>query len=182
MLPRFEEKRKRSKSRAGLALFCAAAISLVSSMAAAQSVDASKLKDASGTSNSGAVDILAEKVELNQERQQAVFTGSVDATRGNVRLKSQKLVVDYEEVKTGDRTERKFKSLQADGNVVVTSRGQVINADWAKMDVPSNKIVMGGNVVVTQGQTVLRGNQLNIDLNTGQSQLSGGRVRGRFVP
>jgi lipopolysaccharide export system protein LptA len=163
-------------------MLAAAGLMLSSGIAAAQSsVDASKLKAASAN-EAGAVDITADKMELQQDKKRAIFTGNVDAVRGNVRLKSQSLVIDYDEVKKGDTSERQFKTLQADGKVVVTSKGQVINSDWAKMDIGANKIVMGGNVVVTQGATVLRGTQLNIDLNTGQSQLSGGRVRGRFVP
>ncbi|WP_170240675.1 LptA/OstA family protein [Rhodoligotrophos appendicifer] len=144
-------------------------------------VDGTKLKDASAKA-SGAVDVVADKMELQQEKKQAIFTGNVDATRGNVNLKGAKLVIDYDETKTGDTSERKFKTLRADGNVVVTSKGQVIHSDWATMDIAANKVVMGGKVVVTQGETVLHGTQLNIDLDTGQSQLSGGRVRGRFVP
>ncbi|WP_342644180.1 LptA/OstA family protein [Rhodoligotrophos ferricapiens] len=174
-------KRLRSAEAFGFAICLFGAIALLPSVAVAQSNTATRLKDASASS-SGAVDIAAEKVELNQAQKRAIFTGKVDAKRGNVRLQSEKLVVDYEDAKTGEKSSRQFKTLQADGKVVVTSNGQVINSDWAKMDVPANKIVMGGNVVVTQGETVLHGNQLNIDLNTGQSQLSGGRVRGRFVP
>lgn len=162
-------------------LLAAAGLALSAGLASAQTVDGNKLKAASAN-EAGAVDITADKMELQQEQKKAVFTGNVDAVRGNVRLKSEKLVIDYEEVKNGDSSERKFKTLQADGKVVVTSKGQVINSDWAKMDIAANKIVMGGAVVVTQGATVMHGTQLNIDLNSGQSQLSGGRVRGRFVP
>jgi lipopolysaccharide export system protein LptA len=43
-------------------------------------------------------------------------------------------------------------------------------------------VVVTGNVTVKQGQTVMHGNQLNVDLDKNTSQLTGGRVKGSFVP
>jgi lipopolysaccharide export system protein LptA len=50
------------------------------------------------------------------------------------------------------------------------------------MDVQSNQVTVGGNVVVTQGSTVLRGEQLFVDLDKNTSEMTGGRVKGKFVP
>jgi lipopolysaccharide export system protein LptA len=50
------------------------------------------------------------------------------------------------------------------------------------MDVKANQVTIGGDVVVTQGTTVLRGEQLFVDFNKDTSEMTGGRVRGRFVP
>ena len=33
-----------------------------------------------------------------------------------------------------------------------------------------------------QGQTVMNGQQLFVDLNTNKSEMTGGRVKGSFVP
>jgi lipopolysaccharide export system protein LptA len=39
-----------------------------------------------------------------------------------------------------------------------------------------------GNVKVVQGKTVLRGPRLNVNLKTKYTKMTGGRVKGRFVP
>lgn len=172
-------RRTRRRRVAGAAL--AAGMMLAPGISSGQSVDAAALQDASAKAT-GAVDVAADSMELLQDANKVIFTGNVDAVRGSVRLRSDKLVVEYQEVRKGDSTERSPKQLDAEGRVEVVSGRQVIRSHWAKMDVDANVVTMGGDVVVTQGDTVLRGEQLAIDLNTGKSELSGGRVRGRFVP
>jgi lipopolysaccharide export system ATP-binding protein len=64
--------------------------------------------------------------------------------------------------------------LEATGAVVIETAQQRITGAWARMDVKSNKVTVGGNVVVTQGSTVLRGEQLLVDLNANTSEMTGG--------
>ncbi len=140
------------------------------------------LSDASSQSKA-AVDIAADTMELREEQNTAVFTGNVDAVRGKIKLKSNKLVVKYKEVTRTDgskKTEVRF--LDATGRVTIVSGNQTITSDWAKMDVKANKAVIGGNVTVLQGKTRLRGNKLFLNLTTGQSRMQGGRVRAKFFP
>lgn len=140
------------------------------------------LTDASAKSKA-AVDIAADSMELLEEQNKAVFTGNVDAVRGKIKLKSNKLVVDYKEVtrKNGSKkTEVRF--LNATGNVRIVSGNQTITSNWAKMDVKANKAVIGGNVTVVQGKTRLKGDRLLLNLTTGQSRMQGGRVRAKFFP
>ncbi len=140
------------------------------------------LSDASSRSKA-AVDIAADSMELLEEQNTAVFTGNVDAVRGKIKLKSNKLVVKYKEVTRQDgskKTEVRF--LDATGRVTIVSGNQTITSDWAKMDVKANKAVIGGNVTVVQGKTRLRGDKLFLNLTTGQSRMQGGRVRAKFFP
>ncbi len=164
---------------AGLLLF-----SVAIGPAAAQSNSGigAKLTDASAKSNA-AVDISADSMELLEEQNKAVFNGNVDAIRGKIKLKSNKLVVDYKEVtrKNGSKkTEVRF--LNAIGRVTIISGSQTITSDRAKMDVKANKAVISGNVTVLQGKTRLKGNKLFLNLTTGQSRMEGGRVRAKFLP
>jgi lipopolysaccharide export system protein LptA len=62
------------------------------------------------------------------------------------------------------------------------TRTQVINGDWMKMNVKANTAVVGGGVTVKQGTSVVRGDKLDVNLNTNQSKFSGGRVKGSFLP
>ena len=142
----------------------------------------SKLTDA-GSQSKAAVDISADSMELLEEQNKAVFTGNVDAVRGKIKLKSNKLVVNYKEVtrKNGSKkTEVRF--LNAIGRVTIISGSQTITSDRAKMDVKANKAVISGNVTVLQGKTRLKGNKLFLNLTTGQSRMEGGRVRAKFLP
>jgi len=129
------------------------------------------------------VDIESDQMQLKEKEKLAVFTGNVDAKRGNVKLRSDKLIVHYADAKKkdgGNKTE--VTHLDATGHVVIITKKQKITGSWAKMDVKANLLNVGGNVVVTQGQTVVKGKKLFVDLNTNISKFSGGRVKGSFLP
>jgi lipopolysaccharide export system protein LptA len=91
-------------------------------------------------------------------------------------------------VKKDDGTQ--ITKIEAKGQVVITSEdGQTTNSDWALYDVPTQLVTVGGNVVLMQGQNVLKGDRLVIDLKTGESRFentgntaAGGRIRALFMP
>ena len=64
---------------------------------------------------------------------------------------------------------------------IVTDK-QTVTGKWAKMDVKTNDLTVGENVKIVQGKNVLTGTKLFVDLDTNKSELTGGRVRGSFVP
>jgi lipopolysaccharide export system protein LptA len=80
--------------------------------------------------------------------------------------------------------------IEATGDVVITSdKDQTTTSEWAIYDLPSQLVTVGGNVVLTQGENVLKGDRLVIDLKTGESRFentgnttAGGRIRALFMP
>jgi lipopolysaccharide export system protein LptA len=78
--------------------------------------------------------------------------------------------------------------IEARGNVIINSdQDQTTTGDWALDDVPAQLMTVGGNVVLTQGKNVLKGDRLVIDLKTGESRFenntaSGGKIRALFMP
>lgn len=149
--------------------------------ASAQTVDAAPLSAAAKEAKE--VEIEADRMEVLDEQRRAVFIGNVDAVRGAVKLTSDRLVADYAETTTGDGSkDTEVTYIEATGKVTIVTARQRITGQWAKMDVKANKVTIGGDVVVTQGQTVLRGRELLVDLDKNTSQLTGGRVKGSFVP
>ena len=80
--------------------------------------------------------------------------------------------------------------IEAKGDVVITSdKDQTTTSEWAIYDLPSQMVTVGGNVVLTQGETVLKGDRLVIDLKSGESRFentgnstAGGRIRALFMP
>ena len=129
------------------------------------------------------VDIEANQMEILESNKKAVFRGSVDATRGDTNLKADELTVLYAEVKQPDgSTKTDATDLDAKGKVTIKTARETITGDWAKFNVQENKLVMGGNVKLVQGSTVLTGKELRADLDTEKIEMSGGRVKGSFLP
>jgi lipopolysaccharide export system protein LptA len=167
---------------------------------AAQTVDTADA--AKGAKTPQNVDIEADTMEILDEQRKAIFKGNVSAVRADVTLKCDKLVVSYTETATapaakkggeaqpaadtgtqdtGDKkTEVTF--LDAEGNVVITTRRQTVTGKTAHMDVKANKLWVKGGTKVVQGKTIMNGEQLFVDLKTNKSEMTGGRVKGSFVP
>lgn len=133
--------------------------------------------------NSKPVDIEADQMEVLQKENRAIFTGKVNATRDTVNLKTDKLVVTYSETPRTDGTKKTDVTfLDASGNVLIVTRNQRITGQKAHMDVKANKVRVEGNVTVTQGKTTMHGPVLLVDLDNDTSEMTGGRVKGSFVP
>jgi len=90
----------------------------------------------------------------------------------------------------GGDPQAQITKIEAKGDVIINSaQDQTTTSDWALYDVPAQLVTVGGNVVLTQGQNVLKGDRLVIDLKTGESRFenpgnttAGGRIRALFVP
>lgn len=138
------------------------------------------------------VNIEADNLEVQEQDQTAIFSGKVVVTQGTSALRTQKLTIFYEK-EGGDAeakgpndvvTGRNIRRLEAEGGVVVTSGDQKATGSKGVFDMPSNTIVLSGNVVVTQGINILKGDRLVVDLTTQKSRVEssagGGRVQGVF--
>lgn len=129
------------------------------------------------------VDIVSNEMEILDKEKKAIFRGAVDATKGTTNLKSDELTVTYADVKQPDGTTKTDATdLDAKGNVIITTPKEKITGDWAKYDPQAEKLVVGGNVKLVQGTTVLIGQELHSDLKTNRTQMTGGRVKGSFLP
>lgn len=173
-------------SAAALFLFAAAPVSAEEAPAPAAKAD-SKAKQAKPAAAAAKpvtpVDIVANEMEILDAEKKAIFRGAVDATRGTTNLKSDMLTVTYSDVKQPDGTTKTDATdLDAKGNVTITTPEETITGDWAKYNPQTEKLVVGGNVKLVQGATVLVGNELRSDLKTKRTQMSGGRVKGSFLP
>jgi len=168
-------------SLAVLSVLAGLALGALPVPASAQTVDATAASKESKTPQN--VDIESDTMEIFDKDKKAVFKGKVKAVRGKVTLTCETLNVTYTE--TPDATGQKKTEvtfLDADTNVVIVSGTQTVTGTTAHMDVKANKLWVKGNAKVVQGQTVMNGEQLFVDLNTNKSELTGGRVKGSFVP
>jgi lipopolysaccharide export system protein LptA len=129
------------------------------------------------------VDVEADSMEVFDKEKKVVFSGNVRGKRGSISLNSNELIVFYVDAPDGKGgTKTEVTTLDAKGAVKIVTERQTVTGDWAKMDVKANKVTVGGNVKVVQGSSVISGQQLLVDLNKNVSEMTGGRVKGSFVP
>lgn len=150
------------------------------------------------------VHIEAATLEVRDKDKVATFSGDVRVKQGDTGLRCKTLVVFYEQDGTngaggadknktmttttpGPNGEQRIKRLEARGAVVVTQKDQTATGELGIFDMKSNTVTLTGNVVMTQGQNVLRGERLVVDLTSGISRVESGkngtgRVQGLFLP
>lgn len=124
------------------------------------------------------IEISADALEVRQDQQTAIFTGSVDARQGEVRMQAQQLVVSYDPDSEAEGQAGAIRRVRAEGQVFVSSPEGAAEGNWADYDVASGTITMGDTVTLTQGtENVLAGGSLSINLNTGFARIESGGVR-----
>ena len=138
------------------------------------------------------VQIEAASLEVRDKDKIATFSGSVIVTQGDttMRCKSlrcalrhrQQIVGGMKAAQPGPGGSNSIKKLEALGGVHVTQKDQTATGDKGLFDMKTNSITLSGNVLITQGQNVLRGERLVVDVATGAARVEGGRVSGVFVP
>lgn len=145
------------------------------------------------------VHIQAAKLEVRDKKQIATFSGDVRVKQGDTDMRCRILKVFYERKKDDDKTktikaatpgpggEQSIRRLEAIGNVVVTQKDQTASGNLGVFDMKSNTVTLTGDVVMTQGQNVLRGDKLVVNLTSGVSRVESakngtGRVEGLFMP
>jgi lipopolysaccharide export system protein LptA len=152
-------------------------------------------QEAAPTSRGGdpPIEITADRLVLEQNQQMATFTGNVDAVQGETRLRTDLLRVFYasSEERQASGNQQSVRRLEAEGQVVITKPGEVATGNSGVYDLTTRKMVLLGDVVLTQKDNVVRGDRLDVDLNTSISTVSseadgkgqpGKRVRALFVP
>jgi lipopolysaccharide export system protein LptA len=133
--------------------------------------------------------IRAASLEIREKDKMATFTGDVYVLQGDTELRCKVLVVSYE-AETGTRMansaiegaagDRQVRQIDAKGDVVVVQKDENATGDAATFNMRENTVTLIGNVVVTRGSNVLRGQRLVVDLTSGVSKMDGGRIDGIF--
>jgi len=121
------------------------------------------------------VEVTAENLEVNQTDGTATFVGDVLVKQGEMRLSAGKIRVIY------DATGKEIDKLIASGKVLIVNATDAAEAAEAVYTIASGEVVMQGNVLMTQGQTAIKGEKLVINLKTGTGRMEGG-VTTTFTP
>lgn len=136
------------------------------------------------TSNSEApIQIEADKLEVFDTEKLAIYSGNVRARQGDTLLEAPELRVFY--AGAPDETGQpgtELSRIEAGPNVVVSSLTQTASGERMVIDIPRDLITMSGNVVLTEGQNVVRGEQLVVNMVTKEGRMDGGRVQTLITP
>ncbi|MDD3837772.1 MAG: LptA/OstA family protein [Phenylobacterium sp.] len=142
------------------------------------------------------VDITADELEVLNTQCLSIWRGSAEALQDNARLRANVLKTFFQvtsTTRTGSTASVNCGDLiriEADGEVFYVTPEQRVRGRNAVYDAASETITVTGDVVAAQGQNVLRGDRLVINVSTGQAQMhtnvkgrgKPGRVRGVFYP
>ena len=90
-------------------------------------------------------------------------------------------------MKNNEQGKRVLDTLQADGEVIITTATETLYGDHGIYRAGPNTAEITGNVKIRRGPNVLTGEKATVDLNTNISKLFGGagsngRVSGTFFP
>jgi lipopolysaccharide export system protein LptA len=147
----------------------------------------------------GPIDVTADQLEMVDAQHLAIWRGNVEALQDGNRLVADVLNVYFSGKTTpapgappppaptasaggalgsdwGD-----VQRLVADGHVFYVTKDQTARGDHAVYEAAPDTIVMTGEVVLVQGQNVVKGDRMTIDVKTNHAQVFSD-VQGRNHP
>lgn len=183
---------------------------MLASSASAQTAPASprKEKTASPLGSLGGggkepIKIDADRLDVFDRENKAIFAGNVVAVQGDSTIRCSSMTVRYKRGKdkkepaqaaaeTASQAERAaglnengIQRVECAGPVTVVQKDQIATGDNAVFDQEAKRIVVTGNVILSQCQNVTRGSRLVYDMATGRANMdpvAGGRVSALLVP
>jgi LPS export ABC transporter protein LptC len=152
-----------------------------------QAVDAVKSQMPFGgqfkTDPNSPIKMTSNQLDVDDQAKTAIFSGDVVAEQGDFVMRTPMMVATYTgaagiaDVATTNPEAAKappaqISRIQAKQKVQVTTKdGRTVDGDWADVDMKANTVTVGGNVVLAQGKSLVRGTKLVIDMNTGESKM-----------
>lgn len=151
-----------------------------------------------GTGSHDPVSIDAGKLDYYDKQQKLVYSGSVVAVQGDSTLKASQLTIYLSKDETaaaqpgGENAAASttgtltapgagssVRHMDAKGPVTLISKDQIGTGDNGTYDKGDNKVTLTGNVTLSQGTNVTKGDRLVYDLTSGQAQVFSGQTYGR---
>jgi len=158
---------------------------LVATAAVAQTQSNQPISALKGHNSNAPVDVTADRIEVQDRADRAIFAGNVHVTQAELTLDTARLTVAY----SGGESVQ-IRRLDAAGGVTVRSPSEVAKGEFGIYDLDRKLITLIGNVQLNRGQNQVNGSRLVIDLDSGRATIdggppgvnqSGGRVTGHFT-
>ena len=167
--------------RSSLAASALAALLLTSTFAGAQDFGAAF--SGFDTGSGDPIQIEADKLEVRDEEKVAVYSGHVRVRQGDTILEAPELRVFYAGQAAPDGAAgSSVTRIEAGPGVSVRSGDQTATGDRAVLDMAKDLVTLEGNVLLTQGTNVVRGDRVVVNLATKQGRVEGGRVQTLITP
>jgi lipopolysaccharide export system protein LptA len=175
---RFRSKPTKSKA-ASFPPWALVIATLAAAPALAQTVNMPNALQGFSTNRNQPIDIKSASLEIRDKNKIATFRENVHVVNGDTTLQCDTMVVEYDldEAVAGGKpalTSRNdaqpIRRIDVTGSVLVARNDQTATADSGVFDMRANTATLSGNVVVSQGQCVVRAERLTVDLETGMSR------------
>jgi lipopolysaccharide export system protein LptA len=134
------------------------------------------------------VKIDAAQLEVRDKDKVATFSGGVKVVQGDTTMRAKTLAVFYDgegstanaltAAKPGPSGQQRIKRLEAKGGVKVCQDEQVATGETGVFDMQANTVTLLGNVVLSKGMNVLKGEKLTVNLGNGEAKIEGGKGGG----
>ena len=141
-----------------------------------------------GHNTDAPVDVAADRIEVQDRADRAIFSGNVEVRQGSLQLSTARLTVAY-----ASAGGIEIKRLEASGGVTLRSPSETAQSRFAIYDLDQRLVTMIGAVTLVRGQSRVQGGRLVLDLDSGRAVMdggvagapgtseTGGRVTGRFT-
>ena len=120
------------------------------------------------------LEVTAEMLEVDQTSGASMFSGNVLVMQGEMRITAERLRIEYTPAAEGER--QRIDRLVAEGGVTMVTPAEAVEGASAIYSLREQTLELRGDVVLVQGQNVLSGQHLQVNLRNGTGQISG-RVR-----
>ncbi len=140
--------------------------------------DASQAFRGFSTRSSDPIQIEADRLEVRDTEKIAVYQGNVRVRQGETLLKTSELRVHYTGNASGGAPGSGVDRIETAGPVTVRSGKQTASGDRAIFEMAREMVTLTGNVVIADGENVVRGNRLVVDLKARKASMYGGASTG----
>ena len=121
------------------------------------------------------IEIIADEMEWDKQKNEAIAIGNAKATKGNTVITANKIIATL----TSSSNTQEIIKLIATGKVRFTRMGEVATGKKAIYDLEKDIIVIKGNVNLKKNDNIMTGENLIINLSTGLSKLSGSKNKNK---
>ncbi|MEE9912854.1 MAG: lipopolysaccharide transport periplasmic protein LptA [Deltaproteobacteria bacterium] len=125
------------------------------------------------------IEIVSDKMEAYQEKKMIVFSGNAVVTKGEIKIKADRLSVYYK--KSGDKKEKIGKQeveaagdldkIELKGNVMISQKDMTATGGEAVYYHDSAQFVMTGEPVLQQGKNTIKGCKVVIYANENRGKV-----------
>ncbi len=130
------------------------------------------------------INIESDRLEVFENEGRAIFTGNVNVVQGSTTMRSAEMTVYYDNEGGGEEESSAssagpagssdIERIEVEGKVYVKSENQVATGDAGTFDMKTEVLTLTGDeVVLSEGENVIVGCKLTVQMATGMARLDG---------